>query len=52
MILSKSRDTYTCNECKEKIPKNSFYLNKPVYRGGSIKYCVPCIKKEIENAGL
>jgi len=46
MIFSAARQNYKCSQCKDKINKGDRYLNKPKFRYGSDKFCLPCIRKE------
>lgn len=46
MIFSTARSDYKCSQCRETINKGDRYLNKPKFRYGADKYCLPCIRKE------
>ena len=48
-ILSQARSDYKCSECKLWIRKGSKYLNKPAYSFGASKYCIDCIKLELND---
>ena len=48
-ILSQARSDYKCSECKLWIRKGTKYLNKPAYSFGATKYCVDCIKLELDD---
>ena len=48
-ILSQARSDYKCSECKLWIRKGTKYLNKPAYSFGATKYCIDCIKREVDD---
>lgn len=48
-ILSKARNDYKCAMCKLWIRTGQKYLNKPAYSGFNSKYCIDCIKSELED---
>jgi tRNA(Ile2) C34 agmatinyltransferase TiaS len=48
-ILSKARSDYKCKSCKLWIRKDQKYLNKPEYQFGASKYCIDCVRKELDN---